>query len=592
MLKRKSIKFQLLLIGFFLTLSAIVGTTFFVSRRFINNLLGENVNHSLEMFRQSEERILSLLSNVHTTAFKTWSSEDILYYLTRERSSASEEAIAQYAFVQEVKKTVNSTSDIAAVVYIDPEGRLAGYSQNLRFFTTSQDCDFYTRLVNLEFDYRTNWVGLVYSNDLLSHAQQLSRTIDHPMICGIRKHEYTLSHLKEPQYVYILFELNADTLLHTFSHLEDDGSSVFLLDEQGQTLSGSYPIGSVPEFFDLMDHPDSSSFSFQYEDRSEAQIIYYKMKTTGWTLVKSTPMTTYTEKIHSMWRSAATICGISFVLVLILYSICTRKICVPITRLTDSICELKNGNFDSRVPLKDTYPEEIYLVCDQFNALLDNLNQLLLQKEWDERQRTALEIKTLQAQITPHFIYNSLTSIRYMAFAQGAGKVEEALVTFSNIIRPIFSTWQSNWKLCEELEFIENYIYLIRLRFGNLINIEIDADEKANICCIPRFALQTLLENCCEHGFQGDHILQIKLTTVIKDDGILYITVKDDGTGIPEEKLIQIRNNIANGVYESSIGLVNLDRRIKLFCGSEFGLHIRSTYHEGTEITVQIRVIT
>ena len=254
------------------------------------------------------------------------------------------------------------------------------------------------------------------------------------------------------------------------------------------------------------------------------------------------------EKTLSMWKSAANICVAAVILVLFLYSLCTRKICVPITKLTDSICELKNGNFNSRIPLTDSYPTELYLVCEQFNALLDNLNQLLLQKEWDERQRTALEIKTLQAQITPHFIYNSLTSIRYMAFAQGAEKVEEALVTFSNIIRPIFSTWQSNWQLHEELEFIKNYITLIRLRFGNHISIEMSTDEKANVCCIPRFALQTLLENCCEHGFEGDQTLHIRLTTEIRE-AALFITVKDDGAGIPEEKLAQIRDNIANDVY-------------------------------------------
>ena len=129
------------------------------------------------------------------------------------------------------------------------------------------------------------------------------------------------------------------------------------------------------------------------------------------------------------------------------------------------------------------------------------------------------------------------------------------------------------------------------MRFGNLINIEIDTNEKANICRLPRFVLQTLLENCCEHGFEGDRKLNIRLTTQIREN-ILYINVKDDGVGISEEKLAEIQYNIRHGIFGSSIGLTNLDRRIKLFCGDDCGLDIKSTYNKGTEITVRIRAMT
>lgn len=589
-MKRKSIKFHILITAFTLTLFAIALPTFITSNLFINNLEKENVRKSIETFRQAETRILALLADVSNQAYDLRTNEHIIDYLIQDYVTTYDETLSQYQFIQEIKKTVKSTSDVSAVIFLDDNGIMAGSSVNMRYFGDSNDHAFYNQLQPLDLRSDTKWLGLINLSELIPPQKQVNPKIDTHMICGIKKYVYTLSKSPEAHTLYILVAVNESSLLSCFSHLEDDGGSVFLLDENGKALSGSFPIGETPEFYDNISDNTSNSFMFQYSDNSKAQIISYKINSLGWTLVKSIPKEIYTVTITSMWQIAILIGTITLLLVFILYSIWARNFCIPIAKLTTSIHELKNGDLTSRVPLSDNYSNEMYLVCQQFNELLDNVNELLVQKEWNERERAALEIKTLQSQITPHFIYNTLTSIRYMATISGAINVEQALITFSNIIKPIFSTWQSDWKLHNEIKFIQNYISLMRMRFGNLISITVDMDEKANICRIPRFVLQTLLENCCEHGFEGDQKLNIILKAIIKEN-MLYICIQDDGVGISEERLAEIQYNIRNNIFSSSIGLTNLDRRIKLFCGDDCGLDIKSTYHKGTEITIRMRVI-
>lgn len=590
-MKRISFKTQILLTAFILTLFSTAFPTFITSKIFINDIEEENTNQSIENFRQTEKHILTLLSDIHDEACTMWSNEYISDYLLENYITTSEETKSRFLFVQEIKKVVKSTSDTAAVLFIDTDGKMAGSSYNTRYFNNDSNYAFYQRLKDLDLNYNALWLGMVYNHELLPSGKQENSTTDDSMICGVKKHTYTLSGSTDLHTLYIVFAVNKSSLLNCFSYLEYEGSSVFLLDENGRTLSGSHPIGEVPEFYDKFDSHTADSFIFQDADNHESQIIYYKINSIGWTLVKSIPKDIYAEKVSSMWRVAILIEAITFVLIYICYSVWARNFCIPITKLTNSLMELKNGNFDTKVPIMDNYSNEVYLVCDQFNELIDNLNELLLQKELSEREHAALEIKTLQAQITPHFIYNTLTSIRYMAFAAGASNVEEALIAFSNIIRPVFSSWQQDWRLQDELAFIENYIHLMRMRFQNHFHIEIDVDEKATICRIPRFALQTLLENCCEHGFEGDQTLNICLKALIKDN-ILYIHVIDDGVGISKEKLSEIQENLCSDTCGSSIGLANLNKRIKLFCGNDCGLKILSTYNQGTEIIARIRVIT
>lgn len=593
-MKRISTKKQILSTAFILTFFAIAVPTLITSTLFINNLKKENTRHSIENFQQAETRINALLSNAHSIAYHALQKVVVQDYLFTEYTSSNEEIMGEFLFVQEVSQVIHSASNIATILFMEPGGKAAGYSATRRYLASADSTPILDKLDDLSYPGSTEWIGLVYSKDLVSDGDyQVSNEAEYK-ICGAIKTIFHFTKQPPTRKVYTLFEINPSSLWNLLSHLEYEGGSVFLLDQNGATLSGSYPAGSIPEFYNNIGDSDSGTFMFSANGNDSQHIIYYRMRSTGWILAKSIPKETYTKKMSSMWYTAILSGSIILCVLLSLYALWAKRFCLSITKLTDTIQELNDGNLDSRVTVNNKCSYEIALVCEKFNEMLDNINMLLLQKEQHERERADLEIKTLQSQISPHFIYNTLTSIRYMAFMLQAPKLEDALITFANIIRPIFSTWQADWSLKEELEFIKDYVSLIRLRYEQLIDIEIHTQDNANLCRIPRFTLQTLLENCCEHGFNGDRPLHICLTAEVRD-GFLHIRVRDNGIGIPEEKLARIWERIRSTdnrtmIEGKHIGLANLDRRIKLFTGMDSGLDILSTPDEGTEITLRIRV--
>ena len=186
-----------------------------------------------------------------------------------------------FQFIQEIKKSVKSFSSATAVLFFDDTGKMAGYSQNARYFNDSSDYSFFDRLKTLNFDFGTKWLGLVSSNELIPFNKQSNYDVDNLMICGVNKHIYTLSSSPEPHSLYILFEINQASLLSCFSHLEYEGSSIFLLDENGKVLSGSLPTGEVPEFYDYIEERNSDSFIFTDSNHEDAQIIYYRINSIG-----------------------------------------------------------------------------------------------------------------------------------------------------------------------------------------------------------------------------------------------------------------------------------------------------------------------
>ena len=179
-------------------------------------------------------------------------------------------------------------------------------------------------------------------------------------------------------------------------------------------------------------------------------------------------------------------------------------------RVTDSLTRVQDGDLALRLP-EESGTAEIRLLETQFNRMLDSLNELLVQREADERAKLSLEMRSLQTQITPHFIYNTITSIRFAAQMRGDTVVADMLISLIRLLRPIFSEWTPEWTLGEELAFSENYMTLMRMRFGDRIRFEVQSAPDLSDCLVPRFTLQPVLENCCEHSAVTEHPLTVRI---------------------------------------------------------------------------------
>jgi sensor histidine kinase YesM len=179
-----------------------------------------------------------------------------------------------------------------------------------------------------------------------------------------------------------------------------------------------------------------------------------------------------------------------------------------------------------------------------------------------------------------------------MSIIKKADNIIDSITTLSDFLGPIFKKHDIMCPVKEEISYIRNYVKIMNYRFAGAFKLNIDIQEELLTCEIIRFILQPVVENALTHGFVNKVSGNLDITALIEEQALL-IRIRDDGDGIDEIRLNEIRKNIkeTTGGNNSSIGLSNVDRRIKLHCGEAYGLSINSTVGEGTEVLLNMRLV-
>ena len=220
------------------------------------------------------------------------------------------------------------------------------------------------------------------------------------------------------------------------------------------------------------------------------------------------------------------------------------------------------------------------------------INELIEKEYKSEIATKEAQFKALQAQINPHFLYNTLQLVGGMAVAHNAEKIYRVISALSDMFRYITGK-QGDMVLIEnEIEHIKNYLYIQIQRFDGKIETDIFVEEGTEGYKIPMLTIQPLVENAFNHGFEqkvGNWKLSVEVQKVFDE---IEITITDNGVGIPEEKLKTLReqiNNLSQPLNtRGSIGIKNVSARIGLYFGNEYGLDIFSEVDNGTQIVIRI----
>ena len=191
----------------------------------------------------------------------------------------------------------------------------------------------------------------------------------------------------------------------------------------------------------------------------------------------------------------------------------------------------------------------------------------------------------LQEQINPHFLYNALSVISSMAIREGGKKTVQSVRYLADFYRISLNKGRQTVSVQEELDLLQNYMKIQKLRFGDAVDISYDADREILPCRTIKLILQPLVENAIHHGTRGEEVLHISVR-VGQDGNRIFYEVSDDGLGIEPEKLVQLRTELKQS--QEGFGLKNVDIRVKLNYGKEYGVTINSVYGKGTCIRVEI----
>lgn len=284
----------------------------------------------------------------------------------------------------------------------------------------------------------------------------------------------------------------------------------------------------------------------------------------------------------------------AFIAVVILSAILSEVISKPIILLTKKMQNTDIRNFAVTEEIKRH--DEIGLLQSSFDKMMLK-NQDLVQREYrSEIEKKSAQLRALQAQINPHFLYNSLQMIAGMAIT-GKGKEIYSMVTaLSDILRYAISFSEETVTLEKELQYLNSYMFIQNCRFDDRLEREIDISDEALKAYIPKLILQPLVENCFEHGLRerkGKWKIHIK--AYLQEDSMI-IEITDNGIGIAPEKMKEIQRELSDdsrGALNGSvhIGLKNVNARIQLQSGKEFGVKVESTQGEGTRITVRLKAV-
>ena len=288
----------------------------------------------------------------------------------------------------------------------------------------------------------------------------------------------------------------------------------------------------------------------------------------------------------------------SIIIVLVLSTISlimTSDLLRPFNKIISGMEKIQKGEHNVQIDINRK--DEIGYLGEAFNRMVKEMNILSNWVYQEQLTRKDAEMKALQAQINPHFLFNTLESINWMALLNNVPEISEMVTALSSLMEASIGRDDKLITFEEEIHYIDSYSLIIKKRFGDRIELIKNIDSSVFEVRIPRLLIQPLIENAIVHGVEKDSKGIIILSACVINNN-LNITVEDDGEGIDEEDLRIINENLSmnNDVYfkrlnskkGKSVGLDNVNRRIKLFYGEQYGLIIESQKNVFTKVIVTI----
>ena len=321
------------------------------------------------------------------------------------------------------------------------------------------------------------------------------------------------------------------------------------------------------------------------------QFIYYEIQ--DMELVKD-QMRAFYARVFSYSIAAAVI--IMIIVIFITYAI-SRSITRPISRLSKVTERVAGGDLSVRSELEEG--AELGVLSRSLDEMIERIDELLKQIKNEQENLRVAELELLQAQINPHFLYNTLDTIIWLAEAGDQQKVVSMVGSLSDFFRASLGQGRDIVTIGEEMKHVVSYLEIQQVRYQDILTYSIDVPEEIYLSRIPKITLQPLVENALYHGIKNKRGGgSIRVTGHI-ESGCIYIYIEDNGIGMSPERLEQINNKINRGEKTENLqdaigtreeaeifGLYNVNERIRLKFGSRYGIHIDSEYGKGTTVTI------
>lgn len=247
--------------------------------------------------------------------------------------------------------------------------------------------------------------------------------------------------------------------------------------------------------------------------------------------------------------------------------------------------QVTTGDMETRLSIHHVDTDMI-VVTKGFNSMMVTIKELIGQIKEEQFQMSQIQLNALHSQIQPHFLYNTLDSIRWQAVANDDHEVAQMIKSVASYYRLVLNKGKDLIPISKELESLQDYLYIQKIRYQDILTYQIQADEEALREEIPKLTLQPLIENSIYHGIKQKRKGGEILISITYRENKVEILVEDDGVGMTEERIIEINQLICNYDEDFGYGIRNVNRRIQLYYGEEYGLTYKKNENGGVTARV------
>ena len=274
----------------------------------------------------------------------------------------------------------------------------------------------------------------------------------------------------------------------------------------------------------------------------------------------------------------------------------------PLNSLIAAMKTMGSGQIGVRMEAAKS--SDFKFLTDQFNQMSRNIQHLIDENEIIQEERHELAVQNLQNQLSPHFLYNTLNTIKWMAIVSKATNVADCVTALGNLLQPLFRNTKTTWPLSDELNYLKNYLRIMNYRTGTPIDFTSEIDPSILPCLMPKFILQPLLENAISHQNPSPEVKNTITLTGHREDNTIFLVLTDNGLGIDPDRLQVLQELLASNEdctkpldraslpQGIGIGILNTNRRIKLQYGNACGLTVASAPGRGTSVTLTLVNVT
>ena len=366
-----------------------------------------------------------------------------------------------------------------------------------------------------------------------------------------------------------------------------DGS-VVIFDENLNKISGIAHDSALSKL--LKEKPSIGNFSYS-EGKNEYTAVHIHSDSTGWTTVGVIPLRYINKDLAGIQYLTVIIIVLTIIIGVTVSVIIAQSLILPLENTVNALEKFSRGDFAVR--LKENRCDEIGKLNRIFNKAIKEINKLMQKVTQSEILNKEMEFKTLQSQMNPHFLYNTLDTINWLAFKEKQTEICNLVAAISSLIRASISNKKSIITIEQELDYVKNYIYIQHIRYKDRFDTIYDIDESLLKQAVPKLIIQPIVENAIIHGIENSKNKNLLYISVKRENECIIIIVKDTGIGMTDEKVSELLKEPLNTEGDeqkahTNLGLYAVHKRIQLMYGDLYGLTVQSQAGEGTTVTLHI----